>query len=378
MAAEEMIKTITNLLIDYCPLSDPLCHDLMSWFLIYTYGAKHFDHPCHLSATGPDDFANNRLGKLIEAISWNASVTTFSDLSLCSGRNQEKEIGTRIIFFEKRLRHTEEYERLCQLMRDGYFENGQITSRESPTITPTVIIGDDGFIDRKLKDRTIHLYVVPFKNHVPGFFYSKLEKEIVRARDPMKKFWEEDLSTILERYNNFPRIDWLKNQDEQSWLPILAPAKAHSDLLDQPIFFERILTLAKKMVTSKKMEEDAIPLQQKVLEATLAFVEEKKPLKGKKANSKDLFYYGPDLFEFIKTMLLEPELRKEKISEILNDHHVVKDTWRPRFKESEIEVEDSHKDEKKFTKKKKEDKIIQPVCYAFRKDELSAALKNYL
>ena len=370
MAAEEIIKTITNLLIDYCPLSDPLCHDLMSWFLIYTYGAKHFDHPCHLSATGPDDFANNRLGKLIEAISWNASVTTFSDLSLCSGRNQEKEIGTRIIFFEKRLRHTEEYERLCQLMRDGYFENGQITSRESPTITPTVIIGDDGFIDRKLKDRTIHLYVVPFKNHVPGFFYSKLEKEIVRARDPMEKFWEEDLSTILERYNNFPRIDWLKNQDEQSWLPILAPAKAYSDLLDQPIFFERILTLAKKMVTSKKMEEDAIPLQQKVLEATLAFVEENNPMDQKsKFHPDEDFYYGPDMYEFIQKMLDRRDLRKEEISEILNDHDVVTRTWRPRFKVI---------DEEKSTEKKKVKKIIQPMCYAFDKEKLSNALKIYL
>jgi hypothetical protein len=84
------------------------------------------------------------------------------------------------------------------------------------------------------------------------------------------------------------------------------------------------------------------------------------------------------MFEFIKTMLGQPELRKEEISEILNDHHAVKDTWRPRFKESEIEVEDSHKDEKKFTKKKKEDKIIQRTCYAFDKDKLSEALKTYL
>jgi len=377
MATKGMIETIIKLHKDYCCLEDPL-PDLMSWFEVHTHGAHLLNHPSHLSICGPSDFANDRLGKMIEAISWNASVTTFSDLSLQSKTNQEKGIGTRIIYVEKKLRHSEEYERLCQLMRDGYLKNGQTASREPAIVTPVVIIGNGGLIDRKIINRTIPLYATPFHKSVPAFLFSKVENIVIEAKALIEKFWKDDLPTILDRYDTFPRIDWLKNQDEQSWLPILAPAKAYSDLLDQPVFFENMLTLAKKMVTSRKMEESAIPLEQKVLEAVLAYVEEKKPLKGRKSNSQDDFYYGPEMFEFVKTMLLQPELRKEEISEILNDHQVVKDTWRPRFKESETKVEESHRGKKKCTKEKTEDKITQPTCYALDKVQLTEALKTYL
>ena len=359
MATEVMINTITNLFNDYCPLGDSI--SLMSGFLIYTHGAQHFNHCCHLSATGPDDFANNQLGKIVEAISWNPSVTTFSDLSLRSGTNQEKEIGTRIIYVEKKLRHSEEYERLCQLMRDRYVMNGQAI---------VVIIGNDGFIDRKLKNSTVHLHVPPFKSHVPGFFLPKVKEEVKKVRDLIQNFWQEHLLTILDRYNTFLRISWLKNQDEQSWLPILAPSKAYSDLLHQPIYFAQMLDLAKKMVTSRRMEESAVPLEQKVLEATLAFIEEKNPMEQKsKFHPDDDFYYGPDMYEFIQKMLDRRDLRKEEISEILNDHDVVTRTWRPRFEVI---------DEEKSTEKKKVKKIIQPMCYAFDKEKLSNALKIYL
>lgn len=367
MATKGMIEAINNLLNEYCPLGDYA--PVMSWELVYLRGAKYFHHRSHLSATGPDDFANNRLGMIVEAISPNPSAMTFSDISVRPGTHQVKQGGTMIIYLEKKPRHSEEYERLCQLMRDAYFDNGH---------APVVIIGNGAFVDRKLKGPTIHLYVAPFITHVPGFFLGKVEEEVKTVRELIDEFWGKNLPDILGCYNNFSRPDWLRNQDEQLWLPILAPAKAYSDLLGQPVLFENMLTLAKKIVTSRKMEESAIPLEQKILEAVLAYVKEKKPLKEKKSNSKDNFYYGPEMFQFIRSMVLEPELRKERISEILNDHHVVKDTWRPRFKESETKVEDSDKDEKKCTKKKKEDKIIQPTCYAFDKKKLSEAPKTYL
>lgn len=367
MATKGMIEAVNNLLNEYCPLGDHA--PVMSWELVYLRGAKYFHHRSHLSATGPDDFANNRLGMIVEALSPDPSVMTFSDISLRSGTNQVKQGGTMIIYLEKKPRHSEEYERLCQLMRDAYLDNGY---------APVVIIGNGEFVDRKLKDPTIHLYVAPFITHVPRFFSGKVEEEVKTVRELIDEFWGKNLPDILGCYNNFSRLDWLRNQDEQLWLPILAPAKVYSCLLNQPLFFEQVLTLAKKMVTSRRMEESAIPLEQKVIEATLAFVEEKKPLKGKKSKSNDDFYYGPEMFKFIRTMVLEPELRKEKISEILNDHHVVKDTWRPRFKESENKVEKSHRGEKKCTKEKTEDKITQPTCYAFDKDKLSKAPNIYL
>lgn len=369
MATEEMIKTITNLFNKYCPLGDPLHDELMSWFLIYTHGTKHFDQRCHLSAIGPDDFANTRLGKMTEAIAWNPFLTTFSDLSLRPGTNQEKKIGTTIIYVEKKLRHSEEYERLCQLMRDGYFKNGQ---------SNVVIIGSDGFIDRKIINRTIHLYVPPFQKHVPGFFSSKLEDEIKKVREAIEQFWTDDLPTILDRRDTFPGSDWLKNQDQQSWLPILALSKAYSALLRQPIYFKNMLTLAKKMVTSKTLQESAVPLAQKVLEATFTFIKERKPMKEKsKRHPKVEFYYGPEMHKFIQTMLRQPDLRKEEISEILNNHHVVKCTWRPRIEEKVINEEESSEGKKESTKKKKEKIWTQFMCYAFDKEELSKALKTY-
>jgi hypothetical protein len=358
-----MIDAVNNLLNEYCPLGDHA--PVMSWDLVYLHGAKYFHHRSHLSATGPDDFANNRLGMIVEAISPNPSVMTFSDISLRSGTNQVKQGGTMIIYLEKKPRHSEDYERLCQLMRDAYFDNGH---------APVVIIGNGAFVDRKLKYPTIHLCVPPFTTHVPGFFVSKVEEEVKKVRELLDEFWGKKMSDILDCYNNFPRFDWLRNQDEQLWIPILAPAKVYSCLLNQPFFFEQVLTLAKKMVTSRKMEESAISLEQKVLEAALAFLEEdkNKPMERKpKHNPDDDFYYGPDLFKSIqgKLKLERPKLRKEEISEILNDHEGVKDTWRPRVKVV---------DEEKSTKTNRAEKIIQPMCYAFDKGKLSDALKTYL
>jgi hypothetical protein len=372
MAVKAMIETIINLHKDYCCLGDPLTYDLMAWFEVHTHGADLLKHPSHFSITGPDDFANDRLGKMIEAISWNPSVTTFSDLSLQS-KIYHGGIGTRIIYVDKKLRHSSEYERLCQLTRDRYLNNGQTASREPAIVTPVVIIGNGGLIDRKIINRTILLYVTPFPNPVPAFLFSKVENKVIEAKAHIEKFWKDDLPTILDSYDTFPKYDWLKNQDEQCWFPILAPVKAYSDLLHQPVFFENMLTLAKKMVTSRKMEEAAIPLEQKVLEAALAFLEDdkNKPMERKpKHNPQDDFYYGPDLFKSIqdKLKLERPKLTKEEISEILNDHEVVKDTWRPR-----IEVDD----EKASTKDKQVKKITQPTCYAINREILAETLRNY-
>jgi hypothetical protein len=137
MATKGMIEAVNNLLNEYIPLGD---YELvMSWDLVYLRGAKYFHHRSHLSATGPDDFANNRLGMIVEALSPNPSVMKFSDIFLRSGTNQVKQGGTMIIYLEKKPRHSEEYERLCQLMRDAYFDNGHAT---------VVIIGNRAFVDR--------------------------------------------------------------------------------------------------------------------------------------------------------------------------------------------------------------------------------------
>ena len=361
-----MIEAVKKLFNEHCPLCDPLYYDLTAWFVVHTYGAHHLNHPSHLSITGPDDFANNRLGKIMEAIAYNPLVTTFSDLSLRPGADQNKEIGTRIIYVEKKLRHSEEYERLCHLLCDPYLEDGKTTSGEPGT--PVMIIGNNGFIDPKLTNRTIPLYVVPFTSHVQGFFYSKLKGEIVGARNSIVKFWKDGLSKILECYNNFSRPDWLKNQHEHSWLPILAPAEAYSHLLHQPTHFEQMLTLAEKVVTSRRMAESSIPLEQKVLEATLTFIRTTSHGTIKNHEGTE-FYLGPALCEFIRKMTDLPQLRKEKISKILNDHDgVVVATWRPR-----IEVDD----EKASTKDKQVKKIIQPTCYAINQERLAETLRNY-
>ena len=357
LKTEEIIETTTNLLNVYCPLGDSI--PFMSWFLIYLRGANHFHHRCHFSATGPDDFANNQLGKIIEAISPNPSVMTFSDAFLRSGTNKVKEAGPMIIYLDKKPRHNEEYERLCQHMRDRYFNNGQAV---------VVIIGNSEFVDRKLKRPTIHVHVPPFTTYVPPFLLPNAEEELKKIRELIDDFWEKHLSNILDCSKDFPRIDWLKNQDEQSWLPILAPLKVYSDLLGYPIYFENMLALAKKMVTSRKMEEDAISLEQKVLEATLTFVERTSHETIKNQEGTE-FYLGPDLCEFIRKMTDLPQLRKEKISKILNDHDgVVVGTWRPR-----IEVDD----EKASRKDKQVKKIIQPTCYAINQERLAEALRNY-
>jgi hypothetical protein len=80
------------------------------------------------------------------------------------------------------------------------------------------------------------------------------------------------------------------------------------------------------------------------------------------------YYRGDKLHEFVSTMLVRPRLTLSRISQILGDHHVIKNSYRDRFK-----VEDKNKSKGKERVKN----IVQYKCYQFDENKLSEATNHY-
>jgi hypothetical protein len=351
---KELTQSLINLNTEYCPFGDPIIHSFISCFEIYTQGHQHFDRTTHLSVIGPDDYANFQAGNILQALCYEPSVTTFSDLSLQSRSTNNKKGGSRIVYVDKKLRHSEDFERLCGCVRQKY--------RKEENDTPMVIIGRRGFIDQIIQNRTISLYLPPFQNHVPLFSSRKVKKEVEKAKGLIKDFWDNHLDKIKDRYEKFDRIDWLKNQDEALWTPILTIAKSISELSGDPNFLQNIKTLAQKLIGSNRHRESALCLEGTVLEATQVFVQKEDPI------GETDYYRGDKLLKFVSKMLDRPRLTLSYISQILGDHHVIKDSYRDRF-----EVEDKEKSKGK----EKAKKTVQYHCYQFDKTKLAEATNHY-
>jgi len=352
---KELAQFLTNLNTEYCPFGDSII-SFISCFEIYTQGHQHFDYTTHVSLTSPYDFANCQMGNILEAIGFEPLVTTFSDLSSRLRPLNSHKKGFRIVYAEKKLRHSEDFERLCNCVRQTY--------RQEESNLPMVIIGRSGLIDHTILNRTISLYLPPFLNHVPPFSFGKVEKKVKEAKGLIKEFWDNHSNKIKDCYEKFERIDWLKNQDEALWTPILTIAKSISGLSGNPTFLQNILMLAEQLITSKRHLESALCKEGMILQATQAFIQDEDYIEG-----TDHFYRGDKLLAYVRKMLDRPRLSLSFISQILGDHHVIKDSYRDRF-----EVDDKEKSKGK----EKVKKSVQYKCYQFDEDKLTAAKNHYM
>jgi len=361
---KELTELLTNLNTEYCPFGDPIIYSFISCFEIYTYGHQHFDYITHVSVTGPDDFTNCQTGSILEAFCYEPRVTTFSDLSLQSEPTNNTNAGARIVYVEKKLRHNEHFEMLCGCLRQKYHRDEHDR--------PIVIISRSGLIDQIIQNRTISLYLPPFQNHVPSFSSRKVKKEVEEAKGLIKDFWDNHPNKIKDFSEKFQRDDWLKNQEEALWLPILIISQLISELSGDPSFRKNISTLAEQLITSKKHLESTVCKEGRVLQATQAFIQDedpvaiiqdKDPIKEPKK-----FYRGDKLHDYVRKMTDRPRLTLSWISQILGDHHVIKDSYRDRF-----EVDDKEKSKRG----KKVKKSVQYKCYQFDTDKLSKATNHY-
>jgi len=361
---KELAEFLPKLNAEYCPFGDSII-SFISCFEIYTQGHQYFDYTTHVSFTSPYDFANCQMGNILEAIGFEPLVTIFSDLSsrLRPLNNHKK--GFRIVYAEKKLRHSEDFERLCNCVRQTY--------RQEESNLPMVIIGRSGLIDHTILNRTISLYLPPFLNHVPPFSFGKVEKKVKEAKGLIKEFWDNHSNKIKDCYEKFERIDWLKNQDEALWTPILTIAKSISDLSGNPTFLQNILMLAEQLITSKKHLESTFYKEGMILQATQAFIQDEDPVAiiqdEDPIKEPKKFYGGDKLHTYVRKMLDRPRLSLSFISQILGNHHIIADSYRDRF-----EVEDKEKSKGK----EKVKKVVQYQCYQFDEDKLTAATNHYM
>jgi len=363
---KELAEFLTHLNTQYCPFGNPIIDKFISCFEIYTYGHQHFDQITHVSIMGPDDYANYQAGNMLEALCYEPSVATFSDLSLQPRPTNNKQPGVRIVYVDKKIRHSEDFERLCGCLRQKY--------RKEENDVPTVTIGRRGLIDQIILNRTISLYLPPFQNHVPLLSSQKVEKEVKKAKDLITDFWNNPANKTKDRcYEKFERIGWLKNQDEASWTPIFTIAKPVADLSGDPSFLENISTLAEQLITSKKHLESALCKEGMILQATQAFIQDEDPVAfiqdEDPIKEPKKFYRGDKLYDYVRKMTDRPRLSLSWISQILGAHHVIEDSYRDRF-----EVEDKEKSKGKEKLKKP----VQYHCYQFDEDKLTEAIKHYM
>ncbi len=341
---EEMARVLVGFNKKYCGLKGNLLA-LLAIYQIYIFGHGKFDHATHLSIASPDDFINSRLGEVNANLFSNSFSTNLVDIPAMtlareekeSESEKEKEMRLIIVYVDQRLRPSVRYGRLCQALRSGNL--------------PYLIIGNSKFIESSFLPHTISVYIPPTLSPLMRCPSTLGKEEINKIRSSIVIFWQKHEAAILEKYRNLQTPDWLINRDEDSWPRMLAITEVLDPLLDKAIFTKSILTLAERIIKSRKRDESSIPLEAKVLQATEAFIERNEPMEGSK------FYYGPQMVTFIRTFLNLPNLRPEKISEILNrPEGIVINTCRPR--------------------REVEGKVIQPTCYQLNKEKLFQAIMN--
>jgi len=353
---KEEFDVLRNLNGDYLPHSDPRFSDFISCLEIYIHGHQRFDYTTHVSFTGPDDFVNCQMGNIFEAIGNKPLVTTFSDLSSSQLRSPNRfKKGFRIVYVEKRLRHSEDFERLCSCVRQTY-------SRKQYNL-PIFIIGRSGLVDHQILNRTISLYLPPFQKHVSPFCFGKVDGRVKEAKGLIKGFWDDPSNKNRDWNEKCDRV-WLKNQDEALYTPILNIAKAASDLSGDPSFQQNILALAEEIVTSKKHLESILYKEGRILQATKAFIQPEEYIEG-----TDHFYRGDKLLAYVRKMVNRPRLSLSWISQILESHRIIKDSYRDRF-----EVDDKEKSKGK----EKVKKSVQYHCYQFDEKKLEDSINNYM
>ena len=180
----------------------------------------------------------------------------------------------------------------------------------------------------------------------------------------MTMFWQKHLNAILENHSGFQPPPWLVNFALDFWPPLMVIADVIGVLWGKPIFKDKIFSLAEKIITSRKMDDSSITLEEKILQAVQGFIKATKPM-----DDDTRFYNGLFMLQYIRDMLDMPRLTPEKISEVLNRSGIVLERWRPR-----IEIDD----EKRSTKKINVKKIIQVTCYHLNEEKLSELLcRNY-
>jgi hypothetical protein len=169
-------------------------------------------------------------------------------------------------------------------------------------------------------------------------------KELINA------FWEVNRPDLFEMNRLSPGFEELLNRDEELWTPLLIVSQLLDSTLDKPFFFEKMLSLAHRLIDSKKRNELENNLDAQILEGTRAFTEDKEPVTGN-------LYVAFQIRDFIRKRWDLRGLSTKKVVQTLKLYRVCGERKRPHILLSGIN---------------------QPVCYPIDTKTLSEITQKYL
>ena len=352
----EMFKTLVELFQRFIYFEDSALYILSAIYVLLTYLYDVFDEIPYLHIHGLKGSGKSRLADLFEGVCFNSfNSSEISEAALYREIESRHGDTTMIIDEADDLGRSSRRKALLSILRSGYRRNGNVTRCRSngnivrfATFCPKIIINEKGIQDSALESRTIPIHMIKSPDFLKTFRFSKLQKEFKEIKELINLFAGGYRDMASDYYNE--QIEKIQGRDEELWAPIfiitLILHEAGCSFISGSKLKDNITTLAEKITQQRRETQLIGNLDAQILDATLAYMEEEKPL----AHSDGL-YVGEQLCKFIKESLSIPGLKLDTVSRILKRHNVITAAERRRLNVS--------------------GKTLQRTCYQFDKEKLS-------
>lgn len=276
--AKELLRTLKGLLKKQIFFSDFLLYILLTVYAIYTHVYDIFDRTPYLGIFGPKNSGKTCLGDFLEGVCFKGTqASDITSAALYRFVHQEK--GTIII--DEGLHNESRFDPLNRILRSGYRRKGRVICCEpGPTIAtfstfcPKIIIDKTEPNDTALSSRIISIHMVRSPVPLERLLDSEAQIEFKKSRELITKFWENNRQALLEHYKSSQRFDEFLNRDGELWTPLLTVSSFLDSLLKSSYFLENMLSLARKLIDSKKRDELENNWELQILDGTRAFIED--------------------------------------------------------------------------------------------------------
>jgi hypothetical protein len=354
--AKELLRTLKGILKKRIYFSDFHLYILFMVYPIYTHVYQIFSRTPYYGIFGPKDSGKTCLGEFLEGVCFKGTQT--SDItSAALYRYVDQEKGTFII--DEGLHNESRFDTLNRILRSGYRRNGRVICCEPgggiatfSTFCPKTIIDKIEPSDAALSSRIISIRMTQSPNPIPKLLESEAQIELDNARDLITKFWKENREDLSEYYKSSPGFDEFSNRDGELWTPLLTVSGFLDSQLDTPFLLENMLTLARKLIHSKRRDDLENNLDLQILEGTQSFIEDKdtEPVTGN-------LYVAFQIRDFIRRRWDLRGLSTKKVVQTLKHYSVCGERKRPHILLSGIS---------------------QPACYPIDTKTLSQIVDKYL
>lgn len=352
---KKVVRTVIDLLKERVYFPDFLLYVFFCVYVLYTHVYDVFDQTPYIGIFGPYGSGKSRLGDVLEGLCFRATQT--SDItSAALFRSVDQERGTIII--DEGLHNQNRSDTLNRILRSGYRRNGRVKCCDPggsiasfSTYCPKAIADINEPGDPALSSRIISIFMTHAPHRMKRFRDSESQDAFRTAKELINTFWEENRPNLSEMNRLSPGFEDFLNRDEELWTPLLIVSQLLDSTLDKPFFFENMLSLAHRLIDSKKRNELENNLDAQILEATRAFTEDKgsEPVIGN-------LYVAFQIRDFIRKRWDLRGLSTKKVVQTLKLYHVCGERKRPHILLSGIN---------------------QPVCYPIDTQKLSEITEKY-